>query len=82
MLVHCPSCLGAAATILTAEIPRVDRVFTEWAFKHGKAAHLFYDVMSHSFNCRRSSWNDSELKLPSSLVKSETTGARTYYRGQ
>ena len=78
MLVHRSSRLGAAATVLAAEIPCGDGVFTEWAFEHGKAAHLFYDVMSHSFNYRRSSWTYSELKLPSAPVTSETTGACTY----
>jgi hypothetical protein len=54
MLVHCPSRLGAAATVLAAEIPCGDGVFTEWALERGKTVHHFDRVMSHSFNCRRS----------------------------
>jgi hypothetical protein len=46
--------LGAAATVLAAKIPRRDEVFTEWAIECGKAVHQFDGVMSHTFNCRRS----------------------------
>jgi hypothetical protein len=31
VLVHCPSGLGAAATVLAAELPCGDGVFAEWA---------------------------------------------------
>ena len=55
MLVHCFSRLGAAATVLTAKLLRGDGVFTEWALERGKTVHHFDGVMSHSFNCRRSS---------------------------
>ena len=55
MLVHCPCGLGPAATVLTAKLPRGDGVFTEWALEHGKTVNHFDGVMSHSFNCRRSS---------------------------
>ena len=55
MLVHCPSRLGAAATVLTAELLCGDGVFTKWALEYGKAVHHLDGVMSHSFNCRRSS---------------------------
>jgi len=48
MVIHCPCRLGTAATILTAEIPSGDGVFTEWAFELSKAVQLFYYVMSHS----------------------------------
>jgi hypothetical protein len=54
VLVHCPSRLGAAATVLAAEISCGDGVSTKRALEHAKAIHLFDDVMSHSFNCRRS----------------------------
>jgi hypothetical protein len=55
VLVHCLSRLGAAATVLAAKVPRRDRVFTEWAVELGEAVHHLDRVMSHSFNCRRSS---------------------------
>jgi hypothetical protein len=55
VLVHCPSCLGAAATVLAAKIPRGDEVFTKSALERAKAVHPLDGVMSHSFNCRRSS---------------------------
>jgi hypothetical protein len=53
MLIHSPSCLGATATVLTAEIPGGDGMFTERAVELGEAVHHFDRVMSHSFNCRR-----------------------------
>ena len=74
MLVHRPSRLGAAATVLTAKLPCGDGVFTEWALERGKAANHFDGVVSHSPNCRRLSRYDSELKLPSSPVTSEMAG--------
>jgi hypothetical protein len=48
MLIHSPCRLGSAATVLAAEIPGGDGVFTEWALELSKAAHLLYAVMSHS----------------------------------
>jgi hypothetical protein len=55
VLVHCPSCLGAAATILAAEHPRGDGMLTKWAVELGEAVHQLDGVMSHRLNCRRSS---------------------------
>ena len=55
MVVHCPSCLGAAATLLAAELTCVDGVSTEWAFENRKAVHRDDRVMSQCFNCRLSS---------------------------
>jgi len=69
VLVHCPSRLGAAATVLAAKLPCGDGVFTKWALELGEAVHHFDGVMSHSFNCRRLSRCDSELKLPSPRLR-------------
>ena len=55
VLVHRPSRLGAAVAILAAEIPCGDEVFAKSALERAKAAHHLDGVMSHSFNCRRSS---------------------------
>jgi hypothetical protein len=54
VLVHCPSCLGAAPTVLAVELRCGDRVVTEGALKFGKSPHLFNGVISHNFNCSRS----------------------------
>lgn len=54
MLVHCPSGLGAAPTVLAIEVHCGDVVFAKAAFELGKAIHLFDGVMSHSFDSRRS----------------------------
>jgi len=53
VFVHCPSRLDAASGVLAIELHCGDRVFTKSALELGKAIHLFDDVMSHSFNCRR-----------------------------
>jgi hypothetical protein len=53
VFVHCPSRLHAAAGVLAIELHCGDGVFTMSALELGKAIHLFDDVMSHSFNCRR-----------------------------
>jgi hypothetical protein len=53
VLVHCPSCLGAAPTVLAVEFQCGDGVVTKWALKLGKTAHIFDGVISHNFNCRR-----------------------------
>jgi hypothetical protein len=81
MRVHCPSRLSTAATVLSAEIPCGDGVFAEWALKRGQAVNHFDVVMSHSSNCRRSSWNDSELKLRSPPVTTETSDVRAHDPG-
>ena len=62
MLVHCSSCLSAAATVLAAKIPCGDGVFTTLALERAKAVHHFDGVMSHSINCSPSSLYDPELK--------------------
>jgi hypothetical protein len=49
MLIHCPSCLGAAAPVLATELQRGDGVLTMWAGEHRHAAHSFDRVVSHSF---------------------------------
>ena len=69
VLVHCPCRLGAAVSVLAPEVPCGDGVFAMWALKRGKAVHHFDGVMSHSFNCRRLSRCDSELKLPSPRLR-------------
>lgn len=48
MLVHCPSRLCAAATVLAAKISRRDGVCTKWAIEFGEAVHHLNRVMSHS----------------------------------
>jgi|HubBroStandDraft_1064217.scaffolds.fasta_scaffold06724_9 hypothetical protein len=64
MLIHCPSRLGTTVSVLDDEIPCGDGVFAKRALERAKAVHHFDDVMSHNFNCRRSSVYDTELKLP------------------
>ena len=49
VLVHCRSRLGAAATVLAAEIPRCDGVLTNRALERAKAVRNFDSVMSHGF---------------------------------
>jgi hypothetical protein len=68
VIVHCPSCLGAAVPVLAAELPCSYRVFTEGTFEHAKAIHHFDGVISHSFNCSRLSRYDPELKCPSQAL--------------
>jgi hypothetical protein len=48
MLVHSPSCLGAAAAVLAAKLLCSDGVFTKGALERGKSVHRFDGVMSHS----------------------------------
>src|SRR5450755_2882413 len=48
VLVHCPSCLRAAVSVLAAEIPCGDGVFAKRARKRAKAVHHFDGVMSHN----------------------------------
>jgi hypothetical protein len=55
VLVHCPSRLGSAPTVLSVELHCCDGMFAKRALELGEAAHHFDGVMSHSFNCRRSS---------------------------
>jgi hypothetical protein len=69
VLVHCPSCLGAATTVLATKLSRGDGVLTEWALKLGEAVHHLDGVMSHSFNCRCLSLCEPELKLPSPRLR-------------
>jgi protein-tyrosine phosphatase len=60
MLVHCPGGLGPAVTVLAAEIPCGNGVFTDWALEGAEAVHHFDRVMSHSFNYSRLSRYDFE----------------------
>jgi hypothetical protein len=64
VLIHCPSRLGAAAAVLTAELPCRDGVFTKGAFERAKAVHHFDGVMSHRYKSSRFSQYYSELKYP------------------
>ncbi len=64
VLVHCPCRLSAAVSVLAAEIPRGDGVFTKRALEHRKTVHRLDGVMSHFFNCIRLSRDESERKLP------------------
>ena len=63
VFVHCPSCLGAAAAVLAAEVPCGDGVLTMWAGEHRHATHYLDRVMSHIFKCSRLSEQGSEPKL-------------------
>jgi hypothetical protein len=72
VLVHCPGRLGAAAAVLAVELQCGDGVFTEWALEGDKAVHHFDGVMSHSFDCSLLYRCDSEPKLPSPPITSET----------
>ena len=63
MLVHCPSCLGAAATVLAAKLPRGDGVLADEAVELGEAAHHLDGVMSHSFIVGAHLWYDSEFGM-------------------
>jgi hypothetical protein len=47
VLVHCPSRLRAAVTILAAKLLCGDEVFTEWALEGCKAVYHFDGVVSH-----------------------------------
>ena len=46
VLVHCPSRLGAAATVPATKLPRGDGVLTKWAVELGEAVHHLDGVMS------------------------------------
>jgi hypothetical protein len=73
VLVHCPSRLGATVTVLAAELPCGDRMFTNWTLESAKTVHHFDGVISHSFKSSRLSQHDSEPKLPSlPLVRTQT----------
>ena len=62
VLVHRPSRLGAAVTVLAAEIPRCDGVLTNRALERAEAVHNRDGVMSHSFIIVLLSRCDCELK--------------------
>jgi hypothetical protein len=51
VLVHRPSRLGAAVTILAAELLRGDGVLTKRASEGCKAVYHFDGVLSHCFHC-------------------------------
>lgn len=63
MLIHCPSCLGAAATTQTAEVACGDGMSTMWTAERGQAVLHFDGVMSHIFKCSRFSEQGSEPKF-------------------
>jgi hypothetical protein len=63
MFVHCPSCLGSAAAVLSAEVQCRDRVFATLACERSHAIHHFDGVMSHSFKSSPLSRDGSEPKL-------------------
>jgi hypothetical protein len=63
VFVHCPSCLGSAAAVLSAEVHCRDGVFATLACERGQAIHHFDGVMSHSFKSSPLSGYDSEPKL-------------------
>jgi len=68
VLVHCPSRLGATVTVLAAELPCCDGMFTNWTIELAKPVHHFDGVISHSFKSSRLYRYDSEPKLPSLLL--------------
>jgi hypothetical protein len=78
VLVHCPSRLSAAATLLVGELQCGHGVLTDWAPEDGKAIHHFDAVVSHTFNYNCLSRRDSELKFP---MASEMAGARARQMG-
>jgi hypothetical protein len=47
VLVHCPSRLRAAVTILAAKLLFGDEVFTNWALEGCKTVYHFDGVVSH-----------------------------------
>lgn len=53
VVVHYACRLSAAVSVLAAEVPRGDGVFTKRALEHGKTVHRFDGVMSHICNCSR-----------------------------
>jgi len=64
VFVHCPSCLGSAAAVLSAEVHCHDGVFATLACERGQAIHHFDGVMSHSFKSSPLSVTSAEPKLP------------------
>jgi hypothetical protein len=64
MFVHCPSRLGSAAALLTAELQCREGVFATLACERRQAAHHLDGVMSHSFKSSPLPGYDSEPKLP------------------
>jgi len=48
VLIHKPGRLGAAVTVLAAEIPRRNGVLANRTLERAKAVHNFDGVMSHS----------------------------------
>jgi hypothetical protein len=63
MLIHCPSCLGAAATTQTAEVACGDGMSTMWTAERSRVMLHFDGVISHIFKCSRISEQGSEPKL-------------------
>jgi len=63
MLIHGPSCLGAAAAVQAAEVVCGDGMSTMWTAERGQAVLHFDGVISHTFKCSRISEQGSEPKL-------------------
>jgi hypothetical protein len=67
VLVHCPSRLGAAVPVMTAEITRGDRVLTKWTLERAKTVHHCDGVISHTFKCSRISRVTANQSYPPHL---------------
>jgi hypothetical protein len=63
LFVHCPSSLGSAAAVPSAEVQCRDGVFATLACERSHAIHHFDAVMSHRFKSSPLSGYDSEPKL-------------------
>jgi hypothetical protein len=75
VLVHCPSRLGATVTVLAAELPCGDGMFTKRTLERAKTVHHFDGVISHSFKSSRLSCYHSETKVTVVTIGSHS-GAR------
>jgi hypothetical protein len=63
VFVHGPSCLSAAAAVLTVEVSGGHGVFALWTGERGHAIDQFDGVMSHSFKSSPLFRYGSEPKL-------------------
>ena len=63
MLIHCPSCLSTAASVLNAELACGDGMSAMWTAERGQAMLHFDGVISHIFKCSRIFEQGSEPKL-------------------
>src|ERR1022692_5030775 len=82
VLVHCPSCLGAATAVLAAEVRCCDGVLATWAREHRQAAHHLDRVMSHSLKSSPLSNCGSEPKLPKLQAGSTSAADERVSRSQ